>query len=394
MRGQQQIRVLAVLVLCACPAMVRAAPATAAVVAEVQMALDRGDAKAAAALAEGGLKERDISALERARLQLYHGLAQELLGVSDAAMRDLSAALASGVLPAGERAQALLQRGFLHDGQGELAAAAADYTEVINLGGEGLANALNNRANVFRRQNRFTAARRDYEAAISARGKAQYSWYGLGQIAEAEGEVLAARGFYAKAVAADAGYLPAVQRLNALGGPPEGAIADSKPPISLKPPPPAAPPSPAPKFTPAPSAPVAPVVTVAPVASAGPPADAPIVLRPPRPKNLVVASNPRPAEALASGATLRPSMDRSVSAQGQVQLGAWRSEAEARDGWQKARMRAGAQLGGVEPHVIAADIPGKGRYYRLRVSPSAGVSPGQFCEGLTAQGVACFPARD
>ena len=197
--------ILAFLLASAWPAASVAAPTTAAVIAEVQTALDRGDAKAAATLAEGGLKERDISALERARLQLYHGLAEELLGAPEAAMHDLTTALSTAALPAGERAQALLQRGFLHDGQGELGAAAADYSEVVNLGGEGLANALNNRANVYRRQNRFTAAKRDYQAALTAKGKAQYSWYGLGQIAETEGDVLSARGFYAKAVAADRG---------------------------------------------------------------------------------------------------------------------------------------------------------------------------------------------
>lgn len=383
MRGRGQIWFLAILLAAAWPVAALTAPATAAVIAEVQMALDRGDAKAAAVLAEGGLKERDISAIERARLQLYHGLAEELLGAPDVATRDLTAALASGALPSSERAQALLQRGFLRDGQGKLIEAAADYSEVIALKGEGLANALNNRANVYRRQRNFLDAKRDYQAALAANGRTQYSWYGLGQIAEAEGDALAARGFYAKAVAADAAYAPAVQRLNALGGPPDGVIADPKAPITLKAPQPAPMQSDPPKFTPAPPGQVA---------VAAPPADAPIVLRPPRPRTMTTA--PRSTEAAQSGITLRPSMDQTAGAGGQVQLGAWRSEAEARDGWQKAQARAGDLLGRLQPQVIPADIPGKGRYYRLRVSPGPAASRSQLCEGLTAQGVSCIPVRD
>lgn len=223
MRGRKQIRVLAVVQALAWPLAAFAAPAGPKVIAEVQTALDRGDAQRAATLAEGALKERNIPALQQARLQLYHGMAQELLGEADAATHDFTAALRTSVLPPDERAQALLQRGFLRDGQGRLADAVADYTEVIAFGGDSLANALNNRANVYRRRNQFTAARKDYQAALAARGKAQYSWYGLGQIAEVEGDVGAARGYYAKAVAAGPSYVPAVERLNALNGPAEGA---------------------------------------------------------------------------------------------------------------------------------------------------------------------------
>lgn len=77
-----------------------------------------------------------------------------------------------------------------------------------------------------------------------------------------------------------------------------------------------------------------------------------------------------------------------------MQLGAWRSEEEARAGWNKAAANAPDLLAGLQPHVVAADIPEKGRYYRLRVAPGGGLSRSQFCDSLTAKGVACFPARD
>jgi tetratricopeptide (TPR) repeat protein len=386
MRARVESGILAVMLAFAWPALCLASPATPALIAEVQTALDRGDALHAANLAEGAMREQDISPAERARLLLYHGLAEELLGINDAATRDFTAALNSRALPPEERVQALLQRGFLRDGEGRLNEAASDYSAVITLNGDGVATALNNRANIYRRQNLFAEAKRDYQAALTAGGKPQYAWYGLGRIAESEGDTLVARGFYAKAVATDSAYVLAAERLTALGGPPEGAIANPKTPILLKSPARAA----AAPFTAAPPAQPAP----ARVATAAPPADAPIVLRPPSPKSPAPARPPSPTRPAQTADILRPSMDQTAAAKGEVQLGAWRSEAEAKAGWEKARARAPDLFAGLKPHVMVADLPGRGRYYRLRVSPAPGASRSAFCDELTAKGVACFPARD
>ncbi|HWM61166.1 MAG TPA: hypothetical protein VNN98_03400, partial [Rhizomicrobium sp.] len=139
-----------------------AAPSTGAMIAEVQAALDKGDAQHAANLAGAALRDEGVAAGQRGRLQLYRGLAQELLGAPAEAMRDFTQALDTRALPPDERAQALLQRGFLRDGLGRLDEAAADYAAVIALRGDGVATALNNRANIYRRQNRLADARRDY----------------------------------------------------------------------------------------------------------------------------------------------------------------------------------------------------------------------------------------
>ena len=40
------------------------------------------------------------------------------------------------------------------------------------------------------------------------------------------------------------------------------------------------------------------------------------------------------------------------------------------------------------------DLPGRGRYYRLRVAPAPGANRSQLCDSLAAAGVACFPVRD
>lgn len=411
MRGH--IRVLAVLQVLAWPLAAFAAPAGPSVITDVQTALDRGDAQRAATLAEGALKERNIAPLQQARLTLYHGMAQELLGEADAATRDFTAALRANVLPPDERAQALLQRGFLRDGQGRLADAVADYTEVIAFGGDSLANALNNRANVYRRRNQFTAARKDYQAALAARGKAQYSWYGLGQIAEAEGDIGAARGYYAKAVAAGPSYAPAVERLHALNGPAENApsVSQATQVADVRTSPlPAAPTSPT-RLAAAVFPTNAPVVLhPSPSQDAGPTdagAQSPISLRPSmdrvstdRPPATEQSVPNRPSVATArplpapQPAPNRPSLAQAATGGAEVQLGAFRSEADAQAGWEKAQAQAKDLLGGLQPHVVSADIPGKGRYYRLRTSPAAGVDRGQLCAGLTGKGLACFSVKN
>ncbi len=360
----------------------RSAPAADAVIAETQAALDSGDAAQAAKLADTGLNDETASLVQRGRLMLYRGLAEELQGHHEPAMRDFTAALNTSALPAAERSQALLQRGFLRDGLGQLDEAAQDYSAVIALKGNSFATALNNRANIYRRQNRLAEARRDYQAALSASGgKPQYSWYGLGQIAEAETDPAAARRFYARAVAADPGYTPASQRLEALGGTPAESIASSQVPITLRPPASA---SPAGKAVPTSTQAAAPAVPAWHEA---------------RNQNRQASAAFASHESGNPKLALRPALDAEVSSTGglagaEVQLGAWRSEAEANAGWTAARLRAGSALDGLSPHIVSVEVPGKGRFYRLRVVVAGGEKQSDFCANLSAKGVACFPARD
>ncbi|HEX4178524.1 MAG TPA: tetratricopeptide repeat protein [Rhizomicrobium sp.] len=379
------------------------APETSALIAEAQGALDRGDAQHAALLAEAALKGRAVSPVQRGRSFLYRGLAEELLGLTDAAMSDFTTVLDSRTLPAGVQAQALLQRGFLRDGLGHLDAAAKDYSAVIALKGDSLATALNNRANIYRRQNKFADAARDYQAALSANGgKPLYSWYGLGQIAEARADMVSARGFYAKAVAADPGYVLASARLDALGGPADGTVADSQNRIALHLPSTA---SPAKAVTQAASAGSGIIALRAPQNPSA--QTAPVALHPPRREaqnqNGLLSDASLRRVSSADRLVLRPALDQPgralrVSAAKQrgmeVQLGAWRSQDEANAGWDEARLRAGRALDGISPHIVTADLPGKGRYYRLRINVTAGQNGMVFCADLSARGVTCLPARD
>jgi hypothetical protein len=86
---------------------------------------------------------------------------------------------------------------------------------------------------------------------------------------------------------------------------------------------------------------------------------------------------------------LRPALDH--PGREQVQLVAWRQEAEAAEAWNKAVQDAGGVLSGLAPHIMAVDLPGRGRYYRLRVETPDGK---QLCADLNAKGMDCILPRD
>jgi tetratricopeptide (TPR) repeat protein len=299
-------------------------------------------------------------------------------------MQDFTHALEIRALPADAREQALLQRGFLRDGLGRLDEALRDYSAVVAIKGDYFVTALNNRANIYRRQNRLRQARRDYLAALSAGGaKPQYSYFGLGQMAETQHDMAAARGFYAKAISADPDYAAAAGRLAALGGPPDGAIPEREEKIILRPPP---------------------FQSAVKVAQASPGDGVQIVSHAPHDATVAVRLQSRHANAAqalrftpVAATALRPALDQPhvrLSGASEVQLGAWRSAAEADAGWSKAKRQASGMLDGLQPHVLSVDLPGKGRYFRLRVSPASDQGSAGVCAGLAAKGIACLPVRN
>jgi tetratricopeptide (TPR) repeat protein len=298
-----------------------------------------------------------------ARLIADRAYAEEESGQREQALLDLNQAIEMRALPAAEQARLLFDRGLILDAQGWLDDAAGDYSAAIKLAPR-FAPALNNRANVYRRQNRLAEARGDYLASLAAgNGQPEYSWYGLGQVAEAAGDGGAARTAYGHALAANPAYQLAADRLAALAGDVPGPAEV----IHLKPP----------------------------QARTG--EDGPIVLKPPDAAVAIRLHPPQPDMANLApahfdpGPDLRPALD--DSAKGQVQLGAWRSEEEAGAGWNRAMRQAPDLLDGLSPHIVAADVPGRGRYYRLRAGPVAGPA-GELCAALTARGQDCIPARD
>jgi tetratricopeptide (TPR) repeat protein len=350
------------------PIALRAAGAAEAVLAEVSAAVAGGQYEAAITLAQGALADRDTSDLLRARLLLGRGLARQALGNHEDALADFTQGLSVTALPSVERAKGLFARGVSLDSLGRLTDALGDYDGVLKLV-PGASYALNNRANVYRRQNRLEEARRDYLAALAGSNPSpEYPYYGLGQIAEARGDTEAARDFYNRALAAAPGFSLALERLQALGASSSGMTARDPGTIVLRPPPT--------------RAAEPPIVLKAPVSPAVPPAVPPRFTAPPR----------APASS-GQGAPLRPAIVGAPASSGEelVQLGAWRSAEEARAGWAVARDRADGLLDELAPIILRAEIPGRGVFYRLRVRPAG--AAGAFCSALEQKNLACIPAR-
>ena len=221
---------------------------------------------------------------------------------------------------------------------------------------------------------RLDEARRNYLAALKGGSpNPQYPYFGLGQIAEAEGDLDAARGYYNKALAAFPGFPLALERLIALGAPTEGAAglpADTGIIVLQSP-------------------------SQAAVETRAEP-DAAVALHPLERKPAIAAARrlAPPPPVSGWGAPLRPTILDGPQGRGGAlaQLGAWRSEQEARDSWAVARDNAGGLLDGLTPVILRAEVAGRGVNYRLRTAPRQAVA--QFCAQLVEKGQACIPVRD
>ncbi len=279
------------------------------------------------------------------RSLLARGHDSERLGAKDDALADYTLAIESGALTGDDQVRALFDRGHLLDAMGRLREAAEDYSSALLLS-PNFAAARNNRADIYRLLGRLPEARSDYLAVIATGSpQSQYSYFGLGQLAEMQGKKADAEALYRCALAADPHYNSASERLAALAG-------DS---------------SPSPFF---PSAPEQVAPDRAPQLSASPSASS-------ENKN---TQSPKPMQIDSAHG-------------GQVQLGAWRSLEKASKGWSEARQLAGETLEGLSPRIVAVDLPGAGRYYRLRVAATQSGSRA-LCMALVAKGLDCIPARD
>lgn len=282
----------------------------------------------------------------------------EISGQKDGALADYTKAIESHELDRNAQARAFFDRGLLLDSMNRLDEAARNYGAALSLSPK-FAAALNNRANVYRRLGHVAEAERDYRASLAAGNiQAQYSYYGLGEIAEAQGKIDQARDFYGKALAIAPDFVLASRKMAALAAPQ---------PIHLHPP-----------------KEVAEQKEVAPE---------PVILRLPKPKPAPARfrpSEPLPASYQRRDPVLKPALDQGGSGS-QVQLGAWRTEAEATQGWDRAVKRAEGILEGYSPHIVAIDLPGAGRYYRLRIATDKSGSK-TLCAALQAKGLDCIPA--
>ena len=265
--------------------------------------------------------------------QLFElGVKQQRAGQSRQAIVLLSDTITSRGLNGADAARSVFDRGLAFDSLGNSAAAIADYTEALRLE-PSLSAARNNRGNAYRRIGQAENAKRDYLAALTIQGGAhQYPYYGLGLIAVQAGDRDGARAYFQKALAAAPGFSPATQSLAALR------------------------PSPASKPSMAPPPPVAPLLH-------------------------------RVAQA-----HLRPAISDSSIAGVMVQLGAFRDEESALAGWSKTAAAAGGALDSLKPVIVTVDLPGKGRFWRLRAIVPGKADAHALCAHLVEAGRGCMLA--
>jgi len=259
------------------------------------------------------------------RSLIRKGHASERLGQRQDALADYTLAIENHALSGNDLVQVLFDRGRLLDGMGRPKDALADYSAALSLSPDFVA-ALNNRAGVYAQLGQLAEARRDYLSALGVADSSErpHSYFGLGRIAEAQGDLAEAREFYNRALAADPRFGPATERL--------GVLLASR-------------------------------------------------------ENIGIGATAPAADDPGGG----PSNRRRLEAQ--LQLGAWRSEQRAARGWDHARALASDVLGGAAPRIVAVDLPGAGRFYRLRVTVAQSGSRG-LCVALAAKGLDCMLVHD
>jgi tetratricopeptide (TPR) repeat protein len=301
------------------------------------------------ALADKALSAGQLSQEERARNLVRRGLAHEILGDRKNALTDFNEAIAGQALSTAEQADALYDRGITLDELGRTDEAVADYTAALRLRPD-FAAALNNRGNAFRRLGRLSDARTDYEQSMrSGNPNPEYPDYGMGQIAEALGQPAAAVEYYRSALAANPQFTLAEDRLVAMDAGGLGITA---------------------------------AVDAAPARAAR--------------HGRRLKDKPAQVADVDAAPLLKPTISDAAAPTGgrSVQLGAYRSEAEANDAWDRAQKRSGQLLAGRTASIIRVDLPVKGRYYRLRVSRLAAAEAAQLCASLKARGTGCILPPD
>ncbi len=126
---------------------------------------------------------------------------------------------------------------------------------------------------------------------------------------------------------------------------------------------------------------------------------------PARPQSVPAATtapSPKPAAPTTQTAVLNPAAAQlaqqpAPATQGAggfvLQIGSYKSEAEANASWQTYK-GAHPTVAGYAPDVRQAELGRKGTWYRLRVGPFNSLGEANAaCAKLKAQGGSCFPAK-
>jgi hypothetical protein len=76
-----------------------------------------------------------------------------------------------------------------------------------------------------------------------------------------------------------------------------------------------------------------------------------------------------------------------------LQIGSYKSEADAKTAWAAYRAKHASLVGGLSTDIQKVDLGAKGTWYRLRIVAGSKSDAASLCSKLTADGGACIPAR-
>ena len=113
---------------------------------------------------------------------------------------------------------------------------------------------------------------------------------------------------------------------------------------------------------------------------------------PSAPPRVIPASYGLEAEIPALRPAILPPLPPVTDKGAKIQLGAYRDETVAAQQWNRMAGAAPRLFAGLMPEIVAVDLPGRGRFYRLRAGATE--SPQMLCGRLKARGLACIPVRD
>ncbi|PQA86756.1 tetratricopeptide repeat protein [Hyphococcus luteus] len=122
-------------------------------------------------------------------------------------------ALKDAGLSISDRKKTLVNRGVIHNRNGDLGAALEDFNEAIEMDAA-LGEAYLNRGNSYYLAQRFDDAMADYERALDIGvGKPWAAWYNIGLVYEAKKQPDKAREAYEEALSANPDFTQAQQKL-------------------------------------------------------------------------------------------------------------------------------------------------------------------------------------
>ena len=124
-----------------------------------------------------------------------------------------------------------------------------------------------------------------------------------------------------------------------------------------------------------------------PVAATSPPA----ALTKPAPVHTAEVAPIRPS--VPATESIAPSASPRATGDGILQIGSYKSEADAGAAWIAYKAKHSTLLAGLTPDVKQVDLGAKGTWFRLRIVTADKSAATALCDRLKAEGAACIPAR-